>query len=224
MQVLFLVFIILVYFFVLLKKNPAYMFFSLIIFAVAAYTYYQQYIDKTQYDDHILKFIKNIEKETSNELELYSQDYHIHKMPKMLEYLSFNKDFMNILWDIKFVYIYDRHALIRLACYFEIFLKMHHNMLIGKYEYILYYPKLYDLHREIGNHIKSFTFNLPDISGVLDIENIDDYMNKKYKHINAMTYKYLKVIYNKYNKKSNTYIYKGPAPLDLQQSDRYSLL
>ena len=224
MQLYFLGFIVLLYFFVIIfqKKNPVYLFFSLIIFGIIIYNIHDQYINKTNKDDHIIKYIKNIEKQCN--FELLSKDYHIHKIPIKLEHLLMNKDFMNILWDLKFIYIYDRHALIRLACYFEIFLKMHYNMLIGKYEYILYYPKLIDLHKEISNHIKSFTFNVPNISTVLDIENIDDVLEEKYKRTNALTFKYTKIIYKKYKTRTNTYIYKGPSPIDLQMSENYSLL
>ena len=85
----------------------------------------------------------------------------------------------------------------RLVTFIESFLRIHYKILISKYEFKLYYQVLKDIRNEIMNIIKGVYFNIPQISNVVDINNLDEYVYKRSRLLQSRTYRYLKTLYQK---------------------------
>jgi hypothetical protein len=90
--------------------------------------------------------------------------------------------------------------------------------MLGKYEFNLYYPVLVDIRNEILNDMKSVYFNIPTISTILVIDNLDTYLDAKIRLVQSITYKLLKLLCHKYRKN-----YKPPYGIDKTKNKHYAL-
>jgi type IV secretory pathway VirB4 component len=90
--------------------------------------------------------------------------------------------------------------------------------MIGKYEFEFYFPILKDVRNEILNTMKTIYFNVPKKTRILDIEDIDSFVDERISLMQAKTYKYMKVLFHKYQKKH--VFYQAPFEHD-GMKDKY---
>lgn len=211
---LFIVFIILFYFYwlIFIVKNSALIFFALILLYIGL-NYYKEKKKKIHLElGNIEAYINKIEKELSLEKEIWGNIYFIHKTPKKIIYIRKNKDVCQVIYDLKFIEIYDKDNLYKLIAYLEYFLKIHYNLIFEKYDNMTYFDILKDIRTTILNIMKSFHFNIPRESKILDIDRLSIYIEKRILIIQSITGKYIKIIHHKYGNSHKTY--KPPQDLD----------
>lgn len=194
--------------------------FAIIILILFGYLYYLKSL-KSSTIKNISRndFIDKMEKELSVGLEIPENSiFFIHKTPKNLKYIKKTDELLQVLYDIKFLSIYNSELFYKLISYIEYFLKIHYKMMLGKYEFKIYYQILRDIRIEILNIMKSSYLSLPNISTILSMPDINDYMEKRIRKVQAVTYSYLKIICHKYNKP-----FKPPAEFDIAKDNHYAL-
>lgn len=210
----FIVFVILFYFyyiFFIVKKSDQ-IFFALIISYVVFYFYNENRKKIQDQNANIKTYLDKIEKILLESREIPQQVYFIHKTPRKLIYIRKNKTICEVIYDLKWVEIYDKYSLYLTVAYLEYFLKIHYNMMWGRYEYRIYFDILQDIRNIILNTLKSINFNVPKISRVLSINDLNTYIEKRIIIIQSITGKYLKIIYHKYQD-THTH-YKPPYEWD----------
>ena len=102
---------------------------------------------------------------------------------------------------------------------------MHYKMMLGKYDFGLYFPIIKDIRGELLNTMKTIYFNIPKQSKVLSIPDMDVYVDKQIELVQAFTLKYLKILYHKYAKTQQALGvgYKAPHEHDRYKSDMYHM-
>ena len=208
-----------------IKKDPKAIFFIFILFLIFYVLRRQYQTEKEKDETDLTNFIKKKEKELSNDFEIPDpKNFRIHKTPKSLKYLRTSPDLLKVVYDLKFINLYDKALYNKFLSYMEYFMKIHYNMMIGYYDFETYFQIIKDVRFEILNMIKSTTFNLPKQSTVLPIDDLDNYMDEKLAFIQARTYKYIKILHHKYSsKKTSTMRYESPYDFDPGSNEHYNL-
>ena len=212
-----LVFII-VFIFLFIITDFSQRFFFVILLAALGYMYYQKYQKQKKKNNNQSVYFDKVEKQLSGDKELNSSIYYIHKTPRNIKFIKQHESISKILYDMKFLEIYDTALYEQLVSHCEYFLKIHFKVMIGKYDFNLYYPVLVDTRNELLNLFKSIVLNVPNISTILEIPDINEYVNKRTRMMQGMTYKLLKLLCHKYNKP-----FKPPYNNDNSRSEQYAL-
>lgn len=179
----------------------------------------------TNNNKELSSFIDGKEKELGNDSEIYdAKNFRIHKTPRNLKYLKTSPELLKFVYNLRFINLYDKALYDKLLSYIEYFMKIHYNMMIGYYDFQTYFPIIKDLRFELLNLMKTTTFNLPKQSTILPVEDLDKYMDEKTAFIQALTYRYLKIVHHKYGgEKTNTLSYESPYSFDPANSDQYNM-
>jgi len=200
---IFIVFLIgfILYYNLFINRDINGVFFMFVILIVL----YIIYINKKTIDEkknsNLNKHINDFEKILDHDYEIPEDKiYFIHKTPRNLKYIKKNDDIKQIIYDIKFLKIYDQALYEKIVSYLEYFLKVHYKVMLGKYDFELNFQILKDIRIEILNSMKTIYFNIPNISTIIDIKNMDNYIEQRIIKIQSITMKYLKIAYHKYKK------------------------
>jgi len=194
-------------------------FFIIIVVIIVVYMYLRTLKSKKTKNADIDLFFTKVEKELSEEYEVPDNKiFYIHKTPKNLKFIKKTDEYKNVLYEIKFLQIYDRALFNKLVTYTEYFLKIHYKMMLGYYDFNLYYQILRDTRSEILNIMKTSYFNLPNVSTILSIGDINIYMEAKIRIVQALTYRYMKIVCQKHNKS-----FKPPNEYDIGKDNKYAL-
>ena len=181
--------------------------------------------DKTQKND-IDAFISNIQelvtKHDTQEM-MVNTVYKIHKPLKDLRYIKSLKEMQETLYDIRFLMIYDKEDFIDLIVMIEYFLKIHFNVMIGKYDIQTYYAILKDIRKELLNAMHSAFFDIPQYSTTFDSPDLNKEMKIATKRLQAITYRYLKVLSHKYRDQLYHDTYKDASGIDPHRDTRYDI-
>lgn len=205
--------------FTFIVKQLAYRFFLLIMMLVIGYMYYQQFAKQKKKNTNLRSHLDRVEKDLEGDFETPVKDvFYIHKSPRNIKFIKKHEVIRQILYDLKFLTIYDKGLYHRLFTITENFLKMHFKIMIGKYEFDLYYPMLVDSRMEILNVMKSIYYNIPSVSTILYIKNLDSYVEERIRKMQSITYKLLKLLCNKYNRE-----FKPPYNFDPHKDNHYAL-
>ncbi len=146
---------------------------------------------------------KRFNEMTQNKVVYSNSIYNIHKGPNKLKYIFMHKNLKSILEDIDFILKYQQDIFLDIIIYIEYFLKIHYYIIIGKYDTCTYIPILKDIQKHIVILLSTTVFNLPNKSQIVDIQDIDTYINKKTLEIKAILDKYMTILKHKYYKQCN---------------------
>lgn len=124
--------------------------------------------------------------------------YSIYKAPKVLKYIYMNENVKSILEEIKFIGLYQEDLLADIIILCEYFFKLHYNTLIGKYDSSTYLSIIMDIQKEILMLFDNTIYNIPSISTMLDIDNVDIFINTKKLQIHSITSRYIQILKRKY--------------------------
>ena len=120
--------------------------------------------------------------------------YSIHKPLKNLRFIKKNKEAQEIIYDLRFLKYYEKEDYIDIVIYLEYFLKIHFNLMIGKYDMETHFSILQDIRAEILNALFSCYHNIPKYSKTFDSPNLDDDLKFCIRRTQALTYRYMKII------------------------------
>jgi Ca2+/Na+ antiporter len=224
MKNIFLIFVIIffIYYNIVINRDSKGIFFILITLFILYILYSQKAALSEKKNNNIITYINNLEKELNNDYEVpENKIFFIHKTPRNIKYIKKTKDVQQIIYDIKFLKVFDNALYQKIITYLEYFLKIHYKVVIGKYDFELYFPILKDIRNEILNSMKTIYFNIPTISTTIDIKNLDKYTEQRILKIQSITLKYLKIIFHKYKK--NHLSYEAPFEYDTLKDPHYNL-
>lgn len=170
--------------------------------------------------NNISSLIGDIQNRLKEEYEVpENKIFQIHKTPNSLKFISKNVELQKVVYDLRFMKIYDIALYEKFVSYLEYFLKIHYKIMIGKYEFDLYISTLRDVRNEILNTMKTMYFNIPNVSTILYISNIDQFVEKRIETVQAITFKYMKVIHHKYQRRH--VLYEPPFEFDPSKDIHY---
>jgi Ca2+/Na+ antiporter len=222
----FLYFLLFFYIFYLLfiQKDTNITFFVMLFLIICGIIYWKSLNRLSKKGNDVTKLLLEIQKDLSVEYEIPDKKtFIIHKTPTNIKYLLKKDDFVKIIYDLKFLKIYEKELYYKLISYLNYFLKIHYNVMLEKYDFNLYFQIMKDLRNEILNIMKSIHFSTPNVSTILDIPNVDVFILARTKLMQALTYKYMKIIYHKFTKNKTFSNYHGPFEYDYAKENHYEL-
>jgi hypothetical protein len=150
--------------------------------------------------------------------------YRIHKPLKDLRYIRTSRELQETLYNLRFLLIYDKEDFIDIIVMLEYFIKIHFNVMIGKYDVETYYAILQDIRKEALNSLKSSFFNLPEHSTTFYSTNLLGQMQQECTRVQAITYKYMKILSHKYQDKLKHDNYNSASGLDRHRDNMYDMV
>jgi hypothetical protein len=188
--------------FQLFKTDPQQAFFVICIVSIIV-TFYVT--NKETANDIIGKISNRIEDFTNDTSlsdamprEIASRHYQVYKYPGSTKYSYRIKEYRALMQELEFVYIYDVEKLNHIKALGEAFFKTHFNVMMGKYEPGLYIGELHDFKNEILELMREFVYILPKVSTVVDIPDLDNFVEKKTLQFNELLSRYIRIVSHAY--------------------------
>jgi hypothetical protein len=155
--------IILAIIYYILSKNKSSILLSIIIIIIAFY-YVNNYIKETdiKYKTDTIKKEEKIIKEVKDIVELSTDNFYINKNNKNVKYLIKNKEFMNILFNIRFIKKFDKTRYSNMIIYMDKIMKIYIYILADRYDINIYLPIFTDIKNSIIEIIYSLIFVVPN--------------------------------------------------------------
>ncbi len=187
-----------IFYFIFIDGDKFRIFFIIVIITLYIYINSDFYIEEKKIQNKNVNFWKNIDSMIQDYTFVDNNIFAIHKAPKNIKFIKTNQNISNIIEKLEFLKIYQKDTYLKIIIYLEHFLKLHYNVMIDKYDACLYYSIMRDIKKELLNLMNSLYFSLPMKSNILDIKNIDEYLNKYIIEIQAITTNYISILKNKY--------------------------
>lgn len=155
--------IILAIIYYILSKNKSSILLSIIIIIIAFY-YVNNYIQETdiKYKTDTIKKEEKIIKEVKDIVELSTDNFYIQKNDKNVKYLIKNKEFMDILFNIRFIKKFDKTRYSNMIIYMDKLMKIYIYILADRYDINTYLPIFTDIKNSIIEIIYSLIFVVPN--------------------------------------------------------------
>lgn len=201
------------------------LFIAIFIFIIFTLVAMNKEENKTQNND-IDNFIHKMEEmviKHDTQAMIVNTVYKIHKPLKDLRFIKTLREMQECLYNLRFLLIYDKEDFIDLVVMIEYFLKIHFNIMIGKYDVQTYYAILKDIRKEILNELHSSFFDVPQYSTTFDSPDLIKDMKLELKRIQAITHRYMKVLSNKYRKQLRHEFYNDTSGIDPLRDTRYDI-
>jgi hypothetical protein len=203
-------------------NNPKALFFLFAALSILMMFYYKSIVTKETNKSDIDQFVDKVEKSLSKEVEIPDDRiFYFHKTPINLRYLNRANDLKAIMYDLKMLAIFDRQSLEKIMSYLEHFLKLHYKMMMGKYDFNTNFPILRDTRNDLLNAMKAIYYNIPKVSNLYKINDIDAYMEERIALMQAKTNRYLRSVYHKYQPKGM--IHEAPYENDKMKNEHYHM-
>ena len=155
--------IILAIFYYILSKNNSSILLSIIIIIFAFY-YINNYIkenDIIKKSDHNIKKDK-IQREVKDIIEVSNDNLYVNKNNKTTKYLIKNKEFMDILFNIRFIKKFDKTKYSNMIINMDKLMKIYMYILADRYDINTYLPILTDIKNNIIEIFYSLIFVIPN--------------------------------------------------------------
>lgn len=182
--------------------------------------------DKKQSRDEIGKYITDIEAKVvshSTPEMVLETVYKLHKPIKNLRFIKNNEEATYIVYYLRFLQIYDNEMYLDFIIYFEFFLKIHFNVMIEKYDIKTNYLILQDMRHELLNTLQAYHYNIPNYSSTFDSGDLDERLRVAIAKVQALTYRYMKIIQKKYRRQLLHIPYTGEMGKDPLKNNNYHI-
>lgn len=182
--------------------------------------------DKKQAIESINKYIDDIETvvvQHDTPQMIIDTVYKLHKPIKNLRFVKGNKEAAQVVYYLRFLNIYDKEMYLDFIIYLEFFLKLHFNIMIDKYDVQTNFVILQDIRQELLNTLQSYHFNIPKDSATFDDADLDERLRVSIAKVQALTYRYVKIVHKKFKKQLAHISYKGTTGVDPQKNNHYHI-
>jgi hypothetical protein len=141
-----------------------------------------------------------IEADMKDHAFIFPKIYSLHKPPKKLQYLRKDSKIANIIYDLRKLRVYDNVSYVSMVVLIEYFLKLHFNIILGKYNADIYDQMIVDVRTEILNTMHAMLFNLPKKSTVISVpgDDVEEFLYDKILEMSSVTDTYVKILRNKF--------------------------
>jgi hypothetical protein len=155
--------IILAFFYYILSKNNSSILLSIIIIIIAYY-YINNYINENNIINNTDNNIKkdNIQKEVKDIIEVSNDNFYVNKNNKNTKYLIKNKEFMDILYNIRFIKKFDKTKYSNMIINMDKLMKIYIYILADRYDINTYLPIFTDIKDTIIEIFYSLIFVIPN--------------------------------------------------------------
>jgi len=155
--------IILAILYYILNKNKSSVLLSIIIIIIAFY-YFNNHIkeNEVKYKTDTIKKEEKIIGEVKNIVELSTDNFYINKNNKKVKYLIKNKEFMDILFNIRFIKKFDKTRYSNLIIYMDKLMKIYIYLLADRYDINTFLPIFTDIKNSIIEIFYSLIFVIPN--------------------------------------------------------------
>lgn len=209
------------------SHNPSQNFFIIVFLIIIYYLYSLNQEDiktqKSEVSSYIINIEKLIKEHDTSEMMLKNV-YKIHKPLKDIRFIKSNKDVQDIIYDLRFLLTYDKEDFIDVIIMIEYFLKIHFNIMIDKYDIETHFVILKDIRKEVLNALYSTYFNIPMISTTFDDNDLHKTLKRVILKLQAITYKFIKIVAKKYRDKLGHQTYKGVLAFDEKKDHTYDMV
>jgi hypothetical protein len=161
-QYYYIVILFAVLFYILSKRESPILLTIIILFAV--FYYYNSYrkdneaqfkADNSRKEDKIRDEVKDV-------VELATDNFYIHKNNKEIKYLLKNKEFMDILFNIRFIKRFDKTRFSNMIVNMDKLMKIYVYILADRYDVNTYLPIFNDIKNNIYEIFYSLIFVVPN--------------------------------------------------------------
>jgi hypothetical protein len=155
--------IILAIFYYILSKNNSSILLSIIIIIFIFY-YINNYIKENDITNNTDNNIKkdNIKREVKDIIEVSNDNIYINKNNKNIKYLKKNSEFMDILFNIRFVKKFDKTKYSNMIISMDKLMKIYMYILADRYDINTYLPVFIDIKNNIIEIFYSLIFVIPN--------------------------------------------------------------
>ena len=155
--------IILAIFYYILSKNNTSILLSIIIIIIAYY-YINNYIKENDIINNTDNNIKkdNIQREVKDIIEVSNDNFYVNKNNKNTKYLIKNKEFMDILFNIRFIKKFDKTKYSNMIINMDKLMKIYIYILADRYDINTYLPIFTDIKDNIIEIFYSLIFVIPN--------------------------------------------------------------
>lgn len=182
--------------------------------------------DKIKKQNELQSYINNLELTVISHYTpemILETVYKVHKPLKSLRFIKNNYEATQLVYYLRFLMIYDKEGYLDFVIYLEYFLKIHFNIMIGKYDVATNFVILKDIRHELLNALQTTTYNIPNVSRVFDGKNLDERLRTAIIKLQAITYRYVKIVYKKYHDVLDHEEYKGTREYDPLKNNKYHM-
>ena len=223
---MFIVFMISFYiFYVFFVDRDIYRNFFVVVLIVIFLYYPMQNGKKTQQELTMKNDIfDRLEKDIQGNGFLFKKMQYIYKPPRKLRYIKKDDKISDIVVKLERIRVYDNVSYLTFVVLMENFLKIHFNIMLGKYDIKFYGQSLLDVRTEIMNTLYGIYFNIPRFSTIIDIDNIESYVYDIIILTQAVLYKYTKTLKHKASKHSESFQATAPLAYDTMVDNAYDIM
>jgi hypothetical protein len=158
----YIIILLAIIFYILSNKNPSILITILIIIIV--FYYIDSYIkenDIAKNTDNNIK-IESLKKEVKDIVELSTDNFYIFKNDKNIKFLIKNKEFMDILFNIRFIKKFNKETYSNMIINMNKLMKIYVYILADRYDINSYLPIFTDIKNNILEIFYSLIFTVPN--------------------------------------------------------------
>jgi len=162
LQYYYIIILFAVLYYILSKRNPSVLL-SILILIIVFY-YYNTYRkeNETQFKAESSKKEDKIRDEVKDVVELSTDNFYLHKNSKDIKYLVKNKEFMDILFNIRFIKRFDKTRYSNMIVNMDKLMKIYIYILADRYDTNTYLPIFTDIKNNILEIFYSLIFVVPN--------------------------------------------------------------
>jgi len=123
--------------------------------------------------------------------------------PKSLQYIERNITVKSVFEKLYPIRVFDEHLIGEIIILVEHFLRTHYKVVIGKYDPQLFIQHLEDIAEEVDVLFQRFVYNIPNVSSLFDIEDLDMYVHEQHKIMMNLLQRHIRIVRNKYHLSTN---------------------
>ncbi len=210
------------FFYIFIDYDPKALFFIIIIIIVYYILTKTSKVKLEKLNKNIEKFLDNKE-QTICDIKTWieSEVFPIYKTPNKLYYIKKNPEIIQIIYNLKDVNTYDHELMNQIIIRIEAFLKLHYKLMTDKTGLDYNVSILHDLRKELMKHCNLIIFAIPEIIPRYR-KDLKKTIEIEIQKLKSLTFKYMRMVYHKYNLEYSHYDGKGPRSFD-EKDNKYEV-